>query len=153
MTKKICVVLFFFVLSAVSGVSQEPNKAAAQLTSSTTDTPHFHGGDEVSFTFKLNEPLPQDAHFDIRLSPTVIGQEFPVSSVEPVDPKNRKDFLVKYKISDHPFPGEWHISVTYLFLGGVSWTHSTISTNDMKFIVDGPKEELPTSATAAIVKK
>jgi hypothetical protein len=28
--------------------------------------PHFHGGDQVSFIMKLNEPSPEGARFDVR---------------------------------------------------------------------------------------
>ena len=149
MTKKICVVLFSMVLFSVSLISQEPDKAATQLT---TDTPHFHGGDEVIFTMKLNEPLPEGARFDVRLSPMGVNQELSVSSQEPAD-KDRKEFLLKLKLPEHARGGEWHIYTVWLFLPGASWVGNTISTNEMKFVVDGPSGPLPSNATAAIVKK
>jgi hypothetical protein len=129
--------------------AQEPNSATAQLTS---DTPHFHSGDEVAFTMKLNEPLPEGAHFDVRLSPVGVNQELPVSSQDPTD-KDRREFLLKTRLPDHARGGEWRIAVVWLFLPGTSWTSSTIGTNEMKFIVDGPQGPLPSGAVATIVKK
>jgi hypothetical protein len=133
----------------VQATTQEPNKAAAQLT---TEAPHFHGGDEVSFAMKLNEPLPGGARFDVRLSPVSVNQEMTASSQEPTG-KDRKEFLLKFKLPDHARGGEWHIAVVYLFLPNVSWTGSTIATNEIKFIVDGPNGPLPSNAAATIVKK
>ena len=149
MTKKICFVLIVVLLFALPAITQEPNTAAAQLT---TDTPHFQSGDEVSFTMKLNEPLPEGARFDVRLSPVSVNQEITISSQEPSD-KDRKEFLLKFKLPDHARGGEWHIATVYLFLPNVSWTSSTIATNEMKFVVDGPNGPLPSNATATIVKK
>jgi hypothetical protein len=147
--KKICSVLFALLTFVVPAIAQEPNKAAAQLT---TDTPHFHGGDEVSFTMKLNEPLPEGARFDVRLSPVSLNQEMTVPSQEPSD-KDRKEFLLKFKLPDHARGGEWHIFTVYLFLPNVSWTGSTIATNEMKFVVDGPNGPLPSNGAATIVRK
>ena len=149
MKKRICFVLFVVLMFVVPATTQAPDKAAAQLT---TDAPHFHGGDEVSFTMKLNQPLPDGARFDVRLSPVSVNQEVTVSSQEPSD-KDRKEFLMKFKLPDHARGGEWHIAVVYLFLPNVSWTGSTIATNEMKFIVDGPNGPLPSNAAATIVKK
>jgi hypothetical protein len=148
-TKKICFVLIVVLLFALPAITQEPNTAAAQLT---TDTPHFRSGDEVSFTMKLNEPLPEGARFDVRLSPVSVNQEITISSQEPSD-KDRKEFLLKFKLPDHARGGEWHIAIVYLFLPNVSWTSCTIATNEMKFVVDGPNGPLPSNATATIVKK
>jgi len=53
MTKKMGAVLVFVIMFSLSVLAKEPAKAAAQLTAA---TPHFHGGDEVSFTMTLNEP-------------------------------------------------------------------------------------------------
>ena len=91
MSKKIGVVLLFLATFSLSVLAQEPDKAAAQLTAT---TPHFHGGDEVSFTMTLNEPLPEGARFDVRLSPAGVNQELSVSSGEPAD-KDRKKFLLE----------------------------------------------------------
>lgn len=149
MTKKTCLFLAFLISISLPVISQEPDKAAAQLTA---DAPHFHGGDEVSFTMKLNEPLPEGARFDVRLSPVGVNQELSVSSGEPAD-KDRKEFLLKFKLPEHARGGEWHIFTVWLFLPGASWAGNTIATNEMKFVVDGPSGPLPSNATAAIVKK
>ena len=149
MKKRICFVLFVVLMLVGPATTQEPNKAAAQLT---TDAPHFHGGDEVSFVMKLNEPLPEGARFDVRLSPVSVNQEMTASSQEPSD-KDRKEFLLKFKLPDHARGGEWHISTVYLFLPNVSWTGSTIATNEMKFVVDGPNGPLPSNGAATIVRK
>ena len=101
---------------------------------------------------RLNEPLPEGARFDVRLSPVSVNQEMTVSSQEPSD-KDRKEFLLKFKLPDHARGGEWHIATVYLFLPNVSWTSSTIATNEMKFAIDGPDGPLPSNATATIVKK
>jgi hypothetical protein len=129
--------------------AQIPNTASAQLT---TDTPHFHGGEEVSFTMKLNDPLPEGARFDVRLSPVGINQELSVSSTEPTD-KSRKEFLLKFTLPEHARGGEWHIFTVYLFLPGASWVGNTITTNDLRFMVDGPDGPIPSSAVAKILKK
>jgi hypothetical protein len=147
--RKIHFVLLVVLVFVVPAIAQEPNKAAAQLI---TETPHFHGGDEVSFTIKLNDPLPEGARFDVRLSPVSLNQQTTVSSQEASD-KDRKVFLMKFKLPDHARGGEWHIATVYLFLSNVSWTSSTIATNEMKFVVDGPDGRLPSDATATIVQK
>lgn len=149
MTKKMGAVLVFVVMFSLSVLAQEPARAAAQLTAA---TPHFHGGDEVSFTMTLNEPLPEGARFDVRLSPAGVNQELSVSSGEPAD-KDRKAFLLRFRLPEHARGGEWHIYTVWLFLPGASWVGSTISTNEMTFVVDGPSGPLPSNATAAIVKK
>lgn len=149
MSKKIGVVLLFLATFSLSVLAQEPDKAAAQLTAA---TPHFHGGDEVSFTMTLNEPLPEGARFDVRLSPAGVNQELSVSSGEPTD-KDRKKFLLRFRLPEHARGGEWHIYTVWLLLPGSSWAGSTISTNEMTFLVDGPSGPLPSNATATIVKK
>lgn len=149
MTKKTCFLLAFLISFSLPVISEEPDKAAAQLTAG---TPHFHGGDEVSFTMKLNEPLPEGARFDVRLSPVGVNQELSVSSEQPTD-KDRREFLLKFKLPEYARGGEWHIFTVWLFLPGASWVGNTIATNEMKFVVDGPSGPLPSNATAAIVKK
>jgi hypothetical protein len=109
--KKNCAVLLFFVLSVFCVSAQEPSKAAAELTS---ETPHFHGGDDVVFKMKLNEPLPQGAHIDVRFSPINVGQQFPASCNEPKD-KDRKELLCNLKLADNARGGEWRIFVVLFF--------------------------------------
>jgi hypothetical protein len=113
---------------------------------------HFHGGDEVVFKMMLNEPLPEGAYFNVRLSPAATDQELPVGSGEPIN-KGRTEFLLKAKLPEKVVPGEWHIKVVWLFLPGTSWTNNALATNpDFKFFVDGPKIEIPTKATATLVR-
>jgi hypothetical protein len=145
--KQILFALFLCAFVLSPAFAQAPDKASAQLV---TSTPHFHGGDEVSFKMKLNEPLPEGARFDVRVSPTGLTQDLTVSSQEATD-KDRKEFMLKFKLPEHARGGEWHIATVYLFLPGASWTNSTIATN-MTFVVDGPDSPLPTSATATIEK-
>jgi len=148
MKGSVCVVAILIALVWSPAFAQTPDKASAQLVMS---TPHFRGGDEVNFKMKLNEPLPEGARFDVRLSPTGLTQELTVSSQEPLD-KDHKEFLLKLKLPEHARGGEWHIATVYLFLPGASWTGSTITTN-LTFVVDGPDGPLPTSAAATIQKK
>lgn len=113
---------------------------------------HFQGGDEVTFKIVLNEPLPEGANFNVRLSPAATDQELPVGSGSPAN-KERTVFLLKAKLPERVVPGEWHIKVVWLFLPGTSWTNNSLATNpDFKFFVDGPKIEVPTKATASLVE-
>jgi hypothetical protein len=111
---------------------------------------HFHGGDEVAFKMVLNEPLPEGANFNVRLSPATTDQELPVGSADATN-KERTEFLLKAKLPQKVVPGEWHIKVVWLFLPGTSWTTSTLAINpDFKFFIDGPKIEIPTKATVTL---
>jgi hypothetical protein len=123
------------------------------LTSAHVEIPndHFHGGSDLTFKIELNEPLPEGARFDVRLSPVGVDQEIPVSSGEPAN-KERTEFILKTKLPEKAAPGEWHIKVVWLFLPGASWTSNTLATNaDFRFVVEGPKIEIPTKATATLV--
>jgi hypothetical protein len=142
--------LIFATAGLVPTSAQGPagTDASAQLQPAAA---HYHGGSEVSFKMKLDDPLPEGAHFDVRLSPTAVDQEVTVSSGDPTD-KERTEFLLKAKLPDKVVPGEWHIKVVWLFLPGASWTFNTLTTNaDFKFEVEGPNVEIPTKATAALV--
>ena len=116
------------------------------------DNPHLKPGSDLIFKVRLNEPLPVGARFDVRLSPVGLNQELSVSSGEPTD-KDRREFTLQTKLPETAWAGPWHIAVVWLFLPGSSWTSSGLSTNDMKFVVDGPTKTLPTTATATIVGK
>jgi hypothetical protein len=133
----------------IAAVSQITPSAAAKMEASPD---HIHGGSDLTFKVKLNEPLPEGARFDVRLSPIALDQELSVSSAEPAN-KERTEFILKTKLPDKPIPGEWHIKVVWLFLSGASWTNNTLSTNqDFKFVVDGPKVEIPTTAKATLLR-
>jgi len=149
MPKKTCIIFFFLISLSLSLISQVPDKASAQLT--TDPPPHFKSGDEVSFKLKLNEALPEGMNLDARMSPVAFNQQVSTSN-EPVD-KDRRDFVVKFRVPEHARGGPWHIAVIWLIFPGSGTYSNTISTNDMQFIVDGPDSPLPTSATATIVKK
>jgi hypothetical protein len=149
--------LKFLVLLALAVTITVPARAQ------TADTPHgsaelkdardhFRGGDEVVFKMVLNEPLPDGAYFNVRFSPAATDQELPVGSGEPVN-KERTEFLLKAKLPEKVVPGEWHIKIVWLFLPGTSWTNNALATNpDFKFYVDGPKIDIPTKATASLVR-
>jgi hypothetical protein len=112
---------------------------------------HLRGGSDLVFKMKLNEPLPEGARFDVRLSPVDADQEITVSSGEPEN-KERTEFVLKTKLPEKAISGEWHIKIVYLFLPGTSWTNNTLATNpDFRFTVEGPKLEIPTKATATLV--
>jgi len=135
-------------LPAGAQTAEAPH-ASAQLKD-TRD--HFHGGDEVAFKVVLNDPLPEGASFNVRLSPATTDQELQVGAGSATN-KERTEFLLKAKLPEEVVPGEWHIKVVWLFLPGTSWTNNTLATNpDFKFFVDGPKIDVPTKATATLVR-
>jgi hypothetical protein len=138
-----------FLSSSTVAPAQAVPQANVQLLS---DNPHLKPGSDLVFTVKLDKPLPEGAHFDVRLSPTGLNQELPVSSGEPTN-KERTEFKLQTKLPETAWAGPWHIAVVWLFLPGSSWTQSQISTNDMKFVVDGAPKSLPTNGTATIVGK
>ncbi|MGA7157870.1 MAG: hypothetical protein WBY53_13530 [Acidobacteriaceae bacterium] len=112
---------------------------------------HLRGGSDLVFRMKLNEALPEGARFDVRLSPVGVDQEIAVQSGEPAN-KERTEFILKTKLPERAVPGEWHIKVVWLFLPGASWTNNTLTTNaDFRFLVEGPKFEVPTKATVTLV--
>jgi hypothetical protein len=141
---KLSVVLVAVVLGAAgSGFAQD--KAAVQTESSGA----FHPGGQVVFKVKLNEPLPKGAHFDLRISPVSADQEINLGSGEPLGEK-QLEFRVAGKLPEGALPGDWHISVIWLFLPGTGWTHNQISPNDLRFKVEGKPYPLPTKAEVAV---
>jgi hypothetical protein len=123
--------------------------ASAEIKS---DVAHVHPGSDLTFKIVLDNPLPEGASFQVRLSPVKTDQELPVPSGEPTS-KDRKEFVLHTKVPEGSVPGDWHIKVIYLFLAGASWTNNTVSTNDMPFVVEGPKVDVPTKGTATIIAK
>jgi len=113
--------------------------------------PPFHAGGPISFTVKLNEPMPKGAHFDFRISPVAADEEINLGSGEPVG-DSATEFRVSGKLPGGALPGEWHISVIYLFLPGAGWTHNTIAPNDLRFKVDGKPYSIPTKAAVTVGK-
>lgn len=113
---------------------------------------HFHGGSELTFKMRLNAPLPEGAYFRVQLSPVGLDQQIAIASAEPTN-KDRTEFKLTTKLPEKITPGEWHIRVVWLFLAGVSQTSSTITTDpDFRFFIEGPKVEIPSSATATLAR-
>ena len=139
--------LAFGALLAISAAmgSQAQDKADVRM-----EQPQpFRAGGPVSFTVKLNEPLPKGAHFDFRISPVAADEEINLGSGEPIG-NSATEFHVSGKLPEGALPGEWHISVIYLFLPGASWTHNTIAPNDLRFKVEGKPYSIPTKAAVTV---
>jgi hypothetical protein len=141
---KSAVVLLAVVLGVV-GLASAQDKAAVQTETSGA----FHPGSQIVFKVKLNEPLPKGAHFDFRISPVSIDQEISLGSGEAVDDK-QTEFRLTGKLPEGALPGDWHISVIWLFLPGTGWTHNQISPNDLRFKVEGKPYAVPTKAEVAV---
>lgn len=144
---------YFRPLSALvfaAGVLLAQDQAGVQITQGHADSKgerpeSFRPGSSITFDVVLNEALPKGAHFDLRISPVTKDQEVALGSGEPIDGSVKK-FRVKGRLPEGAVPGDWHISVIWLFLSGSSWTHSTISHDDVTFRVDGEAYQLPTKA-------
>ncbi|MGA9803039.1 MAG: hypothetical protein WA383_08650 [Terriglobales bacterium] len=141
---KSAVVLLAVVLGVV-GLASAQDKAAVQTETSGA----FHPGSQIVFKVKLNEPLPKGAHIDFRISPVSIDQEISLGSGEAVDDK-QTEFRLTGKLPEGALPGDWHISVIWLFLPGTGWTHNQISPNDLRFKVEGKPYAVPTKAEVAV---
>jgi hypothetical protein len=128
-------------------VSLAQNKAAVEIEKPGP----LHGGDSVVFKVKLNEPLPKAGHFDFRISPVSADEEIPLGSGEPIN-GSETEFRVTGKLPEGAYPGDWHISVIYLFLPGASWTHTTITPNDLRFKIEGKPYPLPTKAEVDLTR-
>lgn len=121
------------------------SKAAVQLDAKSA----VHPGDTFTFLVKLNQPLPEGAHFDLRISPISGDEEIALGSGEPTD-ASRTVFKLQAKLPEGAIPGEWHIKVIWLFLPGAGWTSSTIAPNDLRFHVEGKPYPIPTTAEVTI---
>jgi len=146
MKPKAAISVAVLMLAAVL-VSFAQDKAAVKMEQAGP----LHGGDTVTFNVKLNEPLPKGAHFDFRVSPVSADQEITLGSVEPIK-GSETDFRVTGKLPEAAVPGEWHISVIYLFLPGAGWTHNTIAPNDLRFRVEGQPYPIPTKAEVTLTR-
>jgi hypothetical protein len=93
-------------------------------------------GGSIAFDVSLNEPLPKGAHFDFRISPVSADEEVSLGAGQPVD-ESRKTFRVSGVLPEGALPGEWHISIVWLFLPGTGWTRNSIATNNLRFEVEG----------------
>jgi hypothetical protein len=138
------IVLLAILLSAVS-LSFSQDKAAVQTQASGP----FHPGSPIVFTLKLNEPLPKGAHFDLRISPASANQEISLGSGQAVDEK-QTEFRVAGTLPEGALPGDWHISVIWLFLPGSGWTSNQIAPNDLRFKVEGKPYPIPTKAEVTV---
>jgi hypothetical protein len=140
------VVLFVILLSAV-GLSSAQDKAAVQTQASGP----FHPGGPIVFNVKLNEPLPKGSHFDFRISPVSVDEEIGLGSGEAVG-GTQTDFRIAGTLPEGALPGEWHISVIWLFLPGSGWTHNQIAPNDLRFKVEGKPYSIPTKAEVTVAQ-
>jgi hypothetical protein len=138
-------VVLLAVALGVGGLGSAQDKAAVQTETSGA----FHPGSQIVFKVKLNEPLPKGAHFDFRVSPVSADQEIDLGSGEAVDEK-QTEFRLTGKLPEGALPGDWHISVIWLFLAGSGWTHNQISPNDLRFKVEGKPYAIPTKAEVAV---
>jgi hypothetical protein len=138
------IVLLAILLSAVS-LSFSQDKAAVQTQASGP----FHPGSPIVFSLKLNEPLPKGAHFDLRISPASANQEISLGSGQAVDEK-QTEFRVAGTLPEGALPGDWHISVIWLFLPGSGWTSNQIAPNDLRFKVEGKPYPIPTKAEVTV---
>ena len=66
-----------------------------------------------------------------------------------VDDK-QTEFRVAGTLPEGALPGDWHISVIWLFLPGSGWTSNQISPNDLRFKVEGKPYAIPTKAEVTV---
>lgn len=137
------------VLSALSaiGLLSAQQKAGIQLDK----VGIVRTGGPIAFTVKLDEPLPKGAHFDLRVSPVSVDEEISLGSGTPVENSDTV-FRVAGTLPTDAIPGQWHISVVWFFLPGAGWTHRTLSTNDLRFDVEGKQYPIPTKAEVTLDK-
>lgn len=109
----------------------------------------FHPGEPITFNVKLNESMPKGAHFAFRISPVSTDDEVDLGAGQAIDAA-QTEFRVSGTLPESAVPGKWHIAVIWLFLPGVSWTHSTIIPNDVTFEVEGKPYPIPTKAQVTI---
>jgi hypothetical protein len=128
-------------------ISSAQEKAAVQMDKSGS----IHAGDPITFTVKLDEPMPKGAHFDFRISPVAADEEIALGPGEPVGGSDTV-FHVAGKLPDEALPGDWHIAVVWFFLPGAGWTHRTLGTNDLHFHVEGKAYPIPTKADVTLVR-
>ncbi|HEX5424804.1 MAG TPA: hypothetical protein VFW94_14750, partial [Candidatus Acidoferrales bacterium] len=76
-------------------------------------------GGPIAFTVKLDQPLPKGARFELRISPVSVDEQIPFGSITPVGGSGTV-FHVVGTLPENALPGQWHISVMWLFLPGAS---------------------------------
>ena len=105
MMPKLLALVSLVAISAVIA-SQAQDKADVRM-----EQPQpFRAGGSISFTVKLNEPLPKGAHFDFRVSPVAADEEISLGVGEQIGDSGT-EFRVSGKLPEGALPGEWHISV------------------------------------------
>ena len=144
----------FSMLAFTAGMLLAQDQAHVQIAQAQADgqvskSDSFRPGSPITFDVVLNEPLPKGAHFDLRISPIAKDQEVALGSGDPLD-GSRKKFRVKASLPEGAIPGDWHISVIWLFLSGSGWTHNTISYDNVTFKVEGEPYPLPTKAEVKV---
>lgn len=140
-TVKKAITMMMAVLFWVGGSAQAQDKAALKMEHAAA----VKADGPIVLNIKLNAPLPPEARFDLRISPIATDEEVALGMGEAID-ATRQTFRLKGTVPKGALPGEWHVSVIYLFLPGSSWTHTTIAPNDLKFQVEGTPYSLPTKA-------
>lgn len=152
MMKKTLVVAVLILLVTTLGFAQQPTKPAeskADVQMEKHSDGALHPGDSISFTVKLNAPLPKGAYFSFRISPVSADQEISLNSGEPLD-ESRTKFRVSGSLPAEAYPGKWHVAVIWLFLPGTSWTHNSIMPNGVTFDVEGKQFMLPATAEVSL---
>lgn len=109
-------------------------------------------GGPIAFTVKLDQPLPKGARFELRISPLAVDEQIPFGSVMQVNGSDTV-FRVAGTLPENALPGEWHISVVWLFLPGASWTGRSLTTNDLRFHVEGQPYPIPAKAEVTLDKE
>lgn len=142
-TRAVLLLSMFTIAIAATAFAQD--KAAVQTTGSSP----FHSGGPIVFNLKLNEPLPKGARFDFRICPVSADEEVPLGPGEPIN-NERTEFRIAGTLPDGALPGDWHISVIWLFLPGSGWTHNQIVPNDLRFKVEGKPYSIPTTAQVTV---
>lgn len=146
MRKRISVAnLIVCSLVAATTLASPQNKASVQMA----NLGPFHPGEPIAFNVKLNAPMPKGAHFAFRISPVSTDDEIDLGSGQPVN-ATQTEFRVSGRLPESAVPGRWHIAVIWLFLPGVSWTHSAIAPNDVTFDVEGKPYPIPTRAQVTL---
>ncbi len=144
MSLRVATLIALLFGAAILPLAQD--KAAVQMEKSGS----LKAGGPIVFNVKLNQPLPKGAHFDFRISPVSTDEEIPLGSGEPID-ATQEHFRIAGKLPEGAVPGQWHISVIWLFLPGSGWTHTQIAPNDLRFQVEGKSYPLPSKAEVTLV--
>ncbi len=143
MRTRAAVIVVALVMAMVAVSWAQDNKAAIAVEKLGS----FKPGDTIVFKVKLNEPLPKEARFTLRISPITFDEDVASNSIETVD---QRVFRVSVTLPENAMPGEWHIKVINLYLPGSGWTQNTITPNDLKFNVEGKSYKIPTEANVTI---